>query len=349
MKLFRISHDEHLEVIPERSYRDREVADGEAALQRILVDHPEVIPGEQIDPGDPTSWLLIKAEAGVTAGSMDILLVDHKGIPTVVETKLIDNREIRRSVLAQGLEYLAHLQQEWTAEEIVEEGRRFWSEKRSENIEAAANKVGITLERDFIDKISANLVNGKMRLVVAADKIPQELRTVLQFLNKSSAFDVYGLEVRFFAIGKGSDRILAPHAIMNMLILPTTWPQPDHILVQSLAVDLQSRVGFQFTSAGGTQRERKQSRIACDRPQRRRTGAVGNKGCLNEPGKQFCVAYLMNLRSLIDTFLIRVLKHAPIKEAAQHASGSSSHCLTFAELFSYSPLHLGGHDGTLQC
>lgn len=55
----------------------------------------------------------------------------------------------------------------------------------------------------FIDKISSNLVNGKMRLIVAADKIRQELRTVLQFLSKSSAFDVYGLEVRFLRLARG--------------------------------------------------------------------------------------------------------------------------------------------------
>lgn len=97
MKLFRISKSK-VEVLTEHNYRDKEVMGfGEKTLQRFIIDHPEIIPGEEIDPDDPSRFVVVKNEAGVTAGSMDILLVDQKGVPTIIEAKLTDNREIRRS------------------------------------------------------------------------------------------------------------------------------------------------------------------------------------------------------------------------------------------------------------
>ena len=213
MRLLRISGD-HVEVIPERSYRDRDVGGfGESTLQELLVAHPEIIPSEEMDADDPPRFMVIKAEAGVTLGSLDILMIDQKGVPTAVEVKLVDNREMRRMVLAQGVEYLAHLQGEWTPERMLEEGQAFWSERKSNFETESQKRLGIPFDGEFTERIAANLDGNRLRLIIAGDRIPSELRTVIEYLNEASIFEVYGLEVRLCATGEESDLILAPQLV----------------------------------------------------------------------------------------------------------------------------------------
>lgn len=214
MKLFRISDDQKIDVIQEYSYRNQEVGGfGEVTLQELLTDYPELIPSEEISADDPPKFLVIKTEAGVTAGSIDILLIDHNGIPTVVETKLIDNREIRRSVLAQGVEYLAHIKTEWTAERFLEEGRVFWRTRQTDIEAEALKRLEVPFDDELIGKITSNTNQNKMRLIIASDNIPPELRRIIEFLNDASAFDIFGIEVRYFAAKEHNYRILAPYLV----------------------------------------------------------------------------------------------------------------------------------------
>lgn len=171
MKLFRISDDRKIDVIQEYSYRNQEVGGfGEVTLQELLTDYPELIPSEEISADDPPKFLVIRREAGVTAGSIDILLIDHNGVPTVVETKLIDNREIRRSVLAQGVEYLAHIKTEWTAERFLEEGREFWRTRQTDIEAEALKRLEVPFDDELIGKITSNTNQNKMRLIIASDR-----------------------------------------------------------------------------------------------------------------------------------------------------------------------------------
>ena len=93
MALFKVGND-GLESLSLHSFRDRDVGgQGEQTLQDFIADFPDLVPGEEIDVDDPSVFVVIKAEAGVSSGSLDILLVDQKAVPTVIEAKLIDNRE----------------------------------------------------------------------------------------------------------------------------------------------------------------------------------------------------------------------------------------------------------------
>lgn len=214
MKLFRITDDKNIEVIQEYSYRDNDVGGfGEVTMQELLTDYPELIPSEEINTEDPPKFLVIKREAGVTAGSIDLLLVDHKGVPTVIETKLIDNREIRRSVLAQGVEYLAHLKTEWTSQRIYEEGQEFWLARDSDIDNEALKRLEVSFDEEFLEKITSNINQNKMRLIISADKIPPELRRIIEFLNDASAFDIFGIEIGYFAAKDNKYRILVPHLV----------------------------------------------------------------------------------------------------------------------------------------
>jgi len=87
----------------------------EADLQRMIDQHPELLPGAQIDPDSPRRWLMIRSEASIPTEeggspwwSLDHLLLDQDGMPTFVEVKRSSDTRIRREVVAQMLEYVAN-------------------------------------------------------------------------------------------------------------------------------------------------------------------------------------------------------------------------------------------------
>jgi hypothetical protein len=59
-----------------------------------------------------------------------------------------------------------------------------------------SNKFDVQPDEDFWTGVDANLKEGKLRVVYACDEIPREIRQIIEFLNKFSEFDVYGLEVK---------------------------------------------------------------------------------------------------------------------------------------------------------
>ena len=84
----------------------------EDALQALIADHPELLDGKQMRPGDPRRWILVTREKGIAesvdSGSrwaLDHLLVDQDAVPTLVEVKRGRNPEIRRAVVGQMLEW----------------------------------------------------------------------------------------------------------------------------------------------------------------------------------------------------------------------------------------------------
>src|SRR5689334_13424220 len=87
----------------------------EGHLQALIERHPNLLAGDQVDPATPRRWLLLSREAAVPTEevgggrwSLDHLLLDQDAIPTLVEVKRSSNREIRRMVVGQMLDYAAN-------------------------------------------------------------------------------------------------------------------------------------------------------------------------------------------------------------------------------------------------
>jgi len=199
--------------ISKQSYRNKEIGGfGEKSLQDLLIDFPELIPSDYINPEEPPIFIVVRNEAGVTAGSMDILLLDQYAVPTVVETKLIDNREIRRSVLAQGIEYLSHLQTEWSGDRFLEEAKEYWAKKEKAFEQLVQEKWGKEFGSPYISQLQSNIDTANLRLIIAADSIPSQLRRMIEFLNSTSKFEILGLEVVLYCDKQDSE---------NKYLIPT--------------------------------------------------------------------------------------------------------------------------------
>jgi len=207
--------------LEESQYRD------EAALQELIARAPEVLAGEQMTPGEPRRWLLIRREMGIVGSaeagdrwSVDHLLIDQDARPTLVEVKLEDNTEIRRKVVGQLLEYAAHATRYWAVGGIRQ---RFEAERGGE--EAAreafarwrAGGGGEPESEDggyeaFWEDVDTNLRADNVRLLFAADRIPDELAHVVRFLNRNMEHvEVLAVELRQFG-GEGA-RTLVPRVI----------------------------------------------------------------------------------------------------------------------------------------
>ncbi len=194
----------------------------EDELQALIAEHPELLDGEQIRPGDPRRWLLITREKGIADSSesgarwsVDHLIVDQDAVPTLVEVKRGSNSEIRRTIVGQMLDYAANAPQTWTAEEL----RQTFEETASEDDVDPGDRLRELLETDderdadqFWEKVQTNLTARKMRLLFVADEIPDELERIVMFLNAQMPnVEVLAVEIKQF---KGqSSQTLVPRVI----------------------------------------------------------------------------------------------------------------------------------------
>lgn len=88
---------------------------GESWFQKAIVANPELVIGPCRNAGltDGEAWYFWQREFVTGAGKIDVLLLSSEGRIGVVETKLASNRESRRKVLAQALDYLSSLDVEF--------------------------------------------------------------------------------------------------------------------------------------------------------------------------------------------------------------------------------------------
>lgn len=208
-RLFVIKEAKNLEELKPESYSTSHPLikkKGESFLQELIADNPDkLIPWDHIvarEDKDP-AVIVIKTEAGVTKGSIDVLLLGNDGVPTIVEAKLSENtREIRRMMIAQAIEYAAQLYSEWDSDRMRSEGEKYWRMKYDKDfLEEISNKFNMQSDDEFWKSVNANIKEGKTRVLYACDEIPKEVRQIIEFLNKFSEFDVYGLEVKLHTRG----------------------------------------------------------------------------------------------------------------------------------------------------
>lgn len=98
---------------PRRSHERcaaKELGLDESWLRDAIVDNPDLVIGPCRAAGlTDDDWYPWQREFRVEGGRIDVLLLSSEGRVAVVETKLATNPELRRRVLAQALDYLAHL------------------------------------------------------------------------------------------------------------------------------------------------------------------------------------------------------------------------------------------------
>ena len=196
--------------------------DSEALLQDLLSEYPDLLAGDQMLSGGPRRFVLIKPEAGVPSEeegsdrwSLDHLFVDQDGIPTLVEVKRSTDSRIRREVVGQMLDYAANSVVYWPIEEIRARFYAHWDNPDRELERLLGSDFD---ENEFWESVATNLKAGKIRLVFLADKIPAELRRIVEFLGQQmTPAEVFAIEVKQFLSEDGL-QTLVPQVVAQTSI-----------------------------------------------------------------------------------------------------------------------------------
>ncbi len=193
----------------------------EDVFQALIERYPDILAGNQIDPGNPRRWLLVRRESpipNVEAGpgywSLDHLFLDQDGIPTLVEVKRASDGRLRREVVAQMLDYAANASTLWPKGEIE---RQFFAAPSSDGAPEArirlAEFLGEELPETFWAQVETNLRARRIRLLFVADMISPELRRIVEFLNETmDPVEVLAIEIRHY-VGGPDVRALVPRVI----------------------------------------------------------------------------------------------------------------------------------------
>lgn len=167
--------------------------------------------------GEPRRWLLVSREQGVSSEedgwerwSVDHLFLDQDAIPTIVEVKRSTDTRIRREVVGQMLDYAANAVVYWPVDRLrarFEEG----SEEPEQELTNLLQSTEANLD-GFWQKVKTNLQAGRVRLVFIADRVPAELRRVVEFLNQQmDPAEVLAVEIKQY-VGENM-KTLVPRVI----------------------------------------------------------------------------------------------------------------------------------------
>jgi hypothetical protein len=189
--------------------------DSEDLFQVLLADHPALLSHAS---GTSGKLLLVQREVAVPEvedgngrWSLDHLFLDRQGVPILVEVKRATDTRLRREVVAQMLDYAANGVAYWPIDQlssvfVVQPGNEARAKGLMEFLDGEDPDA-------FWRQVESNLKAGRVRMVFVADRIPRELRRIVEFLNEQMRpAEVLAIEVEQFT-GAGGLRLLAPRVV----------------------------------------------------------------------------------------------------------------------------------------
>lgn len=177
----------------------------EGKLQDYIEEYPSVIPLSEIIEG-ASDLLCIGREVIAGPGFIDLLFIDKDGLLTLAETKLRRNREARREVIGQIIEYASYVSQ-WTADDVYRIANDYFKNSKKVPVKYRGDSLDTVLERivgyefsaeEFRFKVEQNLKDGRIRLIIGVDTLIEPLRATVTFLNSFSTFEILLLQVSSF-------------------------------------------------------------------------------------------------------------------------------------------------------
>jgi hypothetical protein len=182
----------------------------EQTLHNLVEETPQILPLA----GDPR-LVIVGKEVGLGNGYADLVAIEPSGRLAVVEIKLSRNAEARRAVVAQVLTYAAHLkgQSPETLERHVL-GRHLRDRGYEDLRDAVASndQEGSFDTATFSQGLTECLTQGQFRLVLVLDEAPQELVTLVGYLESVTADLLIDL-IAMSSYGVGGSRVIVPQRV----------------------------------------------------------------------------------------------------------------------------------------
>lgn len=220
-RLFFVSEDQRVQEMTEVSIKDML----ESKLQEIVEKNPDLLSREW--DNQPRKLFLIAREKEVHADedvgnsfSLDHLLVDSEGVPILVEVKRSTDTRIRREVAAQMLDYACRASS-WEIEIL----KGLFKENNESRLDAEP----YFEDEKFWNQVATNLKAEHFRLVFVADRIPETLRILIEFMDRAmNNIEVYGVELKPYKTTDGT-MLLSSNIVGNSLDIRSkpTYPSRD--------------------------------------------------------------------------------------------------------------------------
>src|SRR5579884_1574874 len=228
-------------------------------LQKYLANNPSLLPMQDLEGVNRPLRLISRELNGI-----DLLFVDDQGLLTVVETKLAENPEAKREVIAQILEYASKLSKlniaglctkiarnDGKAIQGLDELKKLVQAlqectagpNRKEESETAkvilANyvlkgKVGREKTKEvrvFLEKLESMLKEGSFRLVVVTYKASRELLELLNYVNSTMESGHHLVAVELQTEDISGKKYFVPHLVgaPNLLSPVYYWKEANRL------------------------------------------------------------------------------------------------------------------------
>jgi len=188
--------------ISSKEYRSN--GDGEKEIEQIIIQYPDLLR----KPDDLPVCVVGEQVKIKGDNQIDILLVDKKGLPIIVEVKLHDNKESNREVCGQILDYASTLNQM---------DYRDLSEKTRKNLDRVLRSFSHDesgfrrIKDDFVERLKS----GAYRLIIAVDKVHNDLLKTWLYTNyHSQSLDLRLIAIECYDLGDGT-KFFAPHHLIS--------------------------------------------------------------------------------------------------------------------------------------
>ena len=172
-------------------------------LKDLLRQLPELLSETGLDSDAPGLRVCIsRSLASGARKDTGLLGIDEDGNITIIQCKILLDSTGRREIVGQALEYAADLwkmsYEDFDKAVTLSEGKSLIDLMR----EKAANEDWS--EEEFRNTVSHSLRQGRFRLIVAVQKLTEELVRTIEFLNARGlfSFDAYAVEIQRFTDGK---------------------------------------------------------------------------------------------------------------------------------------------------
>jgi len=183
----------------------------EAWVQQLIFEHPEILPAADFD--DIYSPLIaVGREIETPSGSIDNLYVSPSGAITIVETKLWQNPDKHRIVVAQIIDYAKELSK-WSYDDLnaavlkaSRQGPDTHKQTLDELIQPHLGTLGFGLA-DFQERAIKTLADGEFLLLIVGDKISANLALLTEAISAAPGLDFrLGLiELQLYPIKEHAD------------------------------------------------------------------------------------------------------------------------------------------------
>jgi hypothetical protein len=177
----------------------------ERELEDLLHAFPEILPG--VSP----AGLAVDQFVVPSGGSVDLVVLEPDATVTVVECKLARNAEVRRAVVGQVLSYAASLATLDVDDFLVRFDARLGAPAVDRLRPAAgAGEAEDWDETRFRQDLGRTLSDGAFRLVIAVDRITDELRGIVEYLNTRTDDRVEVLALELDLVAQDDVEMLIP-------------------------------------------------------------------------------------------------------------------------------------------